>query len=513
MLRLLIVLLTFAFYSPQSHAADPPVPSSDFALGPKQSLNLSSLLESKRVQAEPHLAVSTDSHDPNLNSILRWNRIAIDATGLDHTPLQPGETRTYGEQLGPGRAARAMAIVHIAMFEALNALTGEYASYLGLRKMDPGSSVQAAVAQAAHDTLIAMFPSQRASFNAALVEDLRTIRNIRARLGGMMVGASAARAILNKRRGDGADHAEPEMGVDFIPSLAAGKWRQDPISLVPVAMGAYWGHVEPFVLASGDQFRALPPPAMESEEYARAYEEVLRLGGDGITTPHERTEDQTFAAVYWAYDGTPSLCAPPRLYNQLAMTIARQKDIDALETGRLLALVNVAMADAAIAIWESKFYYQFWRPITGIREADVGMGPSGSGDGNPLTIADPTFMPFGAPASNLVGPNFTPPFPTYPSGHAGFGGSVFQVLRRFFGTDDIAFTFVSDEFNGQTVDHTGETRPLRPRSFTSFSQAEEENGRSRIYLGIHWSFDSSEGITQGQRVADYVLDRLYRPVE
>jgi len=179
---------------------------------------------------------------------------------------------------------------------------------------------------------------------------------------------------------------------------------------------------------------------------------------------------------------------------------------------RLLALVNVAMADAGIAIWDSKYFYQFWRPVTGIREADEGTGPSGDGDGNPDTVGDPTFMPLGAPASNLSGPNFTPPFPTYPSGHAGFGGALFQTIRKFYGRDDIAFTFVSDEFNGETVDNEGNVRPLLPRSFNSLSQAEEENGQSRIYLGIHWSFDKTEGIAQGRRVADFVFKTTFLPV-
>src|SRR5262249_18216663 len=149
------------------------------------------------------------------------------------------------------------------------------------------------------------------------------------------------------------------------------------------------------------------------------------------------------------------------------------------------------MADAGMAIWESKYFYQFCRPVTGMRES-----------------GDPTFTPLGAPASNLTGPNFTPPFPAYPSGHAGFGGAVFQVLRRFYGKDDIAFTFVSDEFNGVTVDNQGNVRPLLPRSFTSLSQAEEENGQSRIYLGIHWAFDKTEGIAQGRKVALCFRPRL-----
>ena len=227
------------------------------------------------------------------------------------------------------------------------------------------------------------------------------------------------------------------------------------------------------------------------------FNEVKALGGDGDVTPTRRTDDQTFAGVFWAYDGTPSLCAPPRLYNQIAVRIAQQRGTGAIELARLLALVNVAMADAGIAIWESKYHYQFWRPVTGIREAD----------GNRATVSDATFSPLGAPASNLTGPNFTPPFPAYPSGHAGFGGALFQILRHFYGADRIPFTFVSDEFNGETLDNDGHARPLTPRSFASLSQAEEENGQSRIYLGIHWAFDKTEGIAQGRRVADYVFQR------
>ena len=185
------------------------------------------------------------------------------------------------------------------------------------------------------------------------------------------------------------------------------------------------------------------------------------LGGDGLVTPTTRTAEQTQIGIYWAYDGTPSLCAPPRLYNQIAMQIAHKMgtDNDVIELARLLALVNVAMADAGIAIWESKYFYQFWRPITGIRESDEETGPSGLGDGNPATAGDPTFSPLGAPASNLTGPNFTPPFPAYPSGHAGFGGALFEMLRNFYRTDRIPFTFVSDEFNGVTRDNAGTVRP------------------------------------------------------
>jgi hypothetical protein len=238
---------------------------------------------------------------------------------------------------------------------------------------------------------------------------------------------------------------------------------------------------------------------------------VKRLGGDGVVTPTQRTAAQTIAGIYWGYDGTPGLGTPPRLYNQIAVQIASQRGTDVIDLARLLALLNVGMADAGLSSWDTKYQYDFWRPVTGIREADPGTGPTGKGDGNPLTIGDPNFTPLGAPASNLMGPNFTPPFPAYTSGHATFGATLFQTLRRFYGTDAIAFSFVSDEFNGVTRDNKGNIRPRLIRNFSSLSQAEEENGQSRIYLGIHWAFDKTQGIIQGRNVANYVFANAFTP--
>ncbi len=447
-----------------------------------------------------------------MGRLRHWNELAIDAAGLDHTPVAANENRLFGEQLGPTRSSRAMAIVHIAVFDAVNAIVGGYQSYTGLTREHGEISIQAAIAQAAHDTLSALYPSQSSSFNAALAADLAKIANPKAKAKGIDLGHRAAVAILTLRAADGSDHAEPRIGIEFITSNDPGKWRQDPISMIPLALGAYWNQVAPFALTSAEQFRAPLPPALDSAAYASAFDEVKRLGGDGVTTPSERTAEQTEIGIFWAYDGTPSLCAPPRLYNQITVHIAEQMHSNFIEMARLLALVNVAMADAAIAVWESKYFYQFWRPITGIRESDSGTGPTGQGDGNAMTVGDVTFSPLGAPASNLNGPNFTPPFPAYPSGHAGFGGALFQLLRRFYGTDTISFTFVSDEFNGVTKDKDGNVRPLIARSFASLSEAEEENGQSRIYLGIHWAFDKSEGIAQGRRVADYVLKNVFKPM-
>jgi hypothetical protein len=172
------------------------------------------------------------------------------------------------------------------------------------------------------------------------------------------------------------------------------------------------------------------------------------------------------------------------------------------DNARFFALINLAMADSGIAGWESKFEYDFWRPVTAIRAGDT--------DGNPLTVPDPTWTPLGAPEDNGGGTNFTPPFPAYVSGHAAFGGALFRMMADFFGSDNIPFTIGSDEFNGITRDQNGVVRPVVTRSYTSFSQAAEENGQSRIYLGIHWVFDKVQGIALGDSVADYVFSNFLR---
>jgi len=193
------------------------------------------------------------------NSLARlhhWNEIAINASGLDHTPVAPEENRIFGEQLGPGRSSRAMAIVHIAIFDAINAITGQYQEYSSLQSVREDTSVDCAMAQAAHDTLTAMYPSQSASFDQALAEDLDGIPAGRSKTNGIDLGHRAAEACLVLRGSDGSQGAELRMGIGFIPSNDPGKWRQDPISLNPLALGANWGAVTPFVLSSGAQFRA-----------------------------------------------------------------------------------------------------------------------------------------------------------------------------------------------------------------------------------------------------------------
>lgn len=174
------------------------------------------------------------------------------------------------------------------------------------------------------------------------------------------------------------------------------------------------------------------------------------------------------------------------------------------ENARLFALVNIAMADGGIQSWDVKYLYDFWRPIIAIRAANA--------DGNPLTVREADWMPLGAPRSNDPGgTNFTPPFPAYTSGHATFGAATFRTLADFYGRDDITFSFTSDEFNGVTKDQNGSARPVVTRTYRSFSQAAEENGQSRIYLGIHWSFDKVHGIAAGNAIADYAFATLMQP--
>jgi len=439
-----------------------------------------------------------------------WNEVALRAIAVDHTPAIVSGAALEAEQLGPTRTSRVMAIVHIAVYDALNAILKRYPAYSGPLAAFADSSQDAAIAQAAHDTLVALYPRQAGRFDSWLNADLARLPDGRAKLNGIDVGRRAAAAILSLRASDGTYDSEPLVYEDYPVGNAPGVWRPDPVSRSPIALGAYWANVQPFVLQASDQFRA-PPPALTSDAYTRAFNEVKQLGGDGVRTPTVRTRDQTVAGIYWAYDGTAWIGTPVRLYNQIAVQLALGRCSDALELARVLALVNVAIADTTMAVWQAKYDYDFWRPVTAIREASPGTGPTGLGDGNPATQADPRWSSLGAPASNLIGPDFTPPFPAYVSGHAGLGGAMFHMLRRLYG-DRQSFTFVSDEFNGITRDNDGRVRPRLPRSFSSLSQAEAENAQSRIYLGVHWQFDVSGGKQLSHQIVDYIVQRgLLRP--
>jgi len=460
-----------------------------------------------------------NSHEPpwryaapsSVNAAARlayWNEQAWRTVAIDHTPPPAGPS-AYPEQAGPTRSSRVMAIFHIAIYDALNAIRRRYPGYSGSLPAFADSLPDAAIAQAAHDVLAALYPRQTDRLHAALNADLARLPANRAKLNGIDLGHRAAAAILALRANDGSERPEPIVGEDFPLYKEPGKWRPDPVSGNRVAFGAYWGQVRPFVLPSVTRFRPPPPPALTSDAYTRAFGEVKQLGSKGTAT--RRTEEQIRIGIYWGYDSTAWLGTPVVMYNQIAVQLIRTRTPDPLEQARALALTSVALADSVIVGWEAKYYYRFWRPVHGVREASPGTGPTGQGDGNLDTMGDPNWTPLGAPASNLVGPDFTPPFPAYPSGHAVTGGALFETLRKLYG-DRVSFTFVSDEWNGVTRDNEGWIRPRWPRSYSSLSQAEEENGQSRIYLGVHWQFDKTAGLAVGRQVADYVFQRgLVRP--
>lgn len=429
---------------------------------------------------------------PAVDTVLQWNAIALQAQVMDNALGGPAQ------QAGPTRASRAMAIVQAAVFDAVNSIDRSYTPYLVQVNGPAGASVDAAAAQAARDTLAALYPAFTPYFDASLAADLAAIP-AKAAKGGALVGHLVATVILTDRADDGSNAT-----MTYTPGTAPGDWQPDPLHPNQKALTPAWGDVTPFVIPSASDFQPPPPPALTSTAYAAAFNEVKNYGGDGVNTPTLRTTEQTEIGIFWAYDGQPGLGTPVVLYNQIAETIAKQEGNTEVENARFLALSNLAMADGGIAAWDTKYTDNFWRPITAIRDA--------AADGNPNTVADPNWTPLGAQADNGNGTNFTPPFPAYTSGHATFGAALFRMMADFYGRDEIHFTIGSDEFNGVTKDQNGNVRPVVFRSFTSFSQASEENAQSRIYLGIHWQFDKVEGMKEGSAIADYVFKHALRPV-
>lgn len=454
--------------------------------------------------------------------VVFWHEVALDAVAADHTP-NPATGAADLAHGGPGRTSRALAMAQIAVFDAADAFTLKYNPYndIGRAKMSD-ASLDAAIAYAAHDVLTALYPSQTARFDAALSLDLTQLSVSQKRLdGGRTLGAGAALAILARRAADHSQHGEPSFGagggvadgamnVYGQPVNGGSKllfdWEPDPNAPAgsraeTLALGAYWGAVTPFVLTSGRQFRAPPPPAAGSPEHLAAFGEAASIGGapDNAGTPSASTPETRFTGNYWGYDGAPKLGTPPRLYGQIAQQVALARGLnDALDLARYFALVHVAMADSGVAVWDSKYYYNYWRPVTGIRRDD----------GVAATTNDPAWNPVGISVINTADAiRVTPPFPAYPSGHAAFGAAAFEVMRSFFG-DKTAFTFVSEEYDGTGVDPFTPSvlRPRSPVRFSSFSAAQRQNGVSRIYNGSHWPFDNAASQIIGVAVSRYLLD-------
>jgi hypothetical protein len=397
-----------------------------------------------------------------------------------------------------------MAIVQAAVYDSVNSIDPLYAPYLIQVAAPAGASMDAAVARAAHDTLVAMFPNQQPFFDGELALSLQGIPMTPAVVEGVAVGSAVANYILAARANDGSAKDAAGQPVNYTFGQLPGQWRADPLHPNQVPLTPDWGSVTPFGVRGATQFLPPPPPTLTSLAYATAYEEVKMIGSANSSI---RTADQTEIAFFWGYDGQPVVCAPIRFYNQIAEVIAAQEGNSEVTNARFFALENIAMADAGITAWDAKYLYNFWRPITAIRENDPGTGPSRLGSGNPFLIGqgDPNWMPEGAPAHDGGG-NFTPPFPSYTSGHGTIGTALFKMMEDFYGTDSVQFTIKTDEFNTLT------DMALSPRTYYSFSQAAGENALSRIYLGIHFNFDAAEGIRSGDAIADYDFTHLMRPL-
>jgi hypothetical protein len=438
--------------------------------------------------------------------VLYWNAVALQAAVTDHGIGAPGL------QFGPTRTSRAFAIVQGAVFDAVNSIVPQYSPYEIQLPAPRNASIDAAVAEAAYTTLVNLYPYQKPYFVSKLAASLNGIPLI-PKIEGIVVGGIIANIELALRSHDGSQVDAAGQPVHYTYGQLPGEWRVDPLHPKATPLTPDWGGVRPFIIQSATQFGAPPPPAITSLAYAQAYEQVKALGAVNSTV---RTDNQTDIGFYWGYDAQPGLCAPVRFYNQIAEAVAVKMGNSVEENARFFALINFAMADAGITCWNDKYLYSYWRPVGGIRENDPGTGPTHLGSGNPYLTGqgDPTWQPLGAPADNGGGTNFTPPFPSYTSGHATFGAATFKVMEDFFRTDVIpqGLTIISDEFNTITVDQNGHPRPLLPRTFNYFSQMAGENAQSRIYLGIHWHFDAVEGIRSGDGIGDYVFTHALQPL-
>jgi hypothetical protein len=413
--------------------------------------------------------------------ILDWNASLLNVI-RDWTTLSndPYTNRVVTER--PPVAARNLAMVHAAMFDAVNAFEGGYRPYHVGSVAPAGASPVAAAAAAAHRVASNLYreADELAVFDAALAEALATVSDGPAESLGVELGEQVGDAILAWRANDGASAVVP-----YRPGTDPGDWdRTFPDFLPPLI--TQWPHVTPFAMTSSDQFRPAAPPTLDSAEYAAAVDEVRQLGEFASTT---RTSEQTEIALFWADGG--GTFTPPGHWNQIAADVATDRGNTVAENARLFALLNIALADAGISAWDAKYAYNLWRPIDAIRRGDD--------DGNELTMAEPTWIPLLK----------TPPFPTYTSGHSTFSGAADAVLSFFFGPDT--------HFSSTADGHTGFTqRPLAEsqvvtRTFTSFAQAADEAGRSRIYGGIHFEFDNAPALAAGRAIGKFVVGMLLGP--
>jgi hypothetical protein len=412
-------------------------------------------VDGRRAGFRPQFEPLDDRCLPSADVVLEWNQVALDALKAD--------------RLLPLYLAREAAIVHAAVYDAVNAIDRSYTPLFADVKASRGASLQAAAAQAAHDTLVALSPEHRATFDATLAADLAGIPPGRAKQG-IAVGKAVAQQILAWRSTDGSDRKVP-----YMPGNEPGDWRPTPPAGAP-AVAPRWGQVIPFCIPSGSAFRPPTQPALDSAEYTAAFEEVKNLGAANSTA---RTAEQSDIAQFWY--GTAGTFTSAGYWNQIAQEIVVRRGDSLVQNARLFALLNLAQADAYIAVWDAKYTYDFWRPVTAIRAADT--------DPNPNTAPDPAWTSFKG----------TPAFPSYVSGHSGHSAAAAAVLAAYFETDDVPFTLSTDSLPGVT------------RCYPSFSAAVHEVSDSRVFAGIHWRFDVTAGEALGYEVGNYVASNRLRP--
>ena len=370
----------------------------------------------------------------------------------------------------PPHASRALAILHLSIFDAINGIDRTHEQYLVRSGVPASASKEAAASAAAHRVLATLFVDRAGIFDALHAQVLRTIPDGPQKARGAAWGQGVADQILTARVNDNSDAAVlPPAGG------AVGDWVPTP-PLFAAYLLPQWGTVAPFAMPANAHFRPSGPPALVSAAYAAAYDEVKAIGSAASTV---RTPEQTQIALFWA-DGAGTE-TPPGHWNSIAQDVAAVRGNTMEQNARLFALLNAAMADAAICAWEAKYHFNNWRPVTAIRNGDA--------DGNPATAGDPSW-------SSLIG---TPPFPDYLSGHATFSAAAARVLALFYGTDLIAFSTGSDFLPGVT------------RSFTSFSDAASEAAMSRVYGGIHFRFASDDGMTAGLEIGEWAFTHILQP--
>jgi vanadium chloroperoxidase len=455
-----------------------------------------------------------------MDSILFWNAVALEAVRVSHS--DPGKRA----QNGPTLSSRALAIVHLAMYDAYAAVAADpenFPRYLdGLPELpedEPeNDSPSSAVAGAAYSTLSALYAAQQDFFEAQL-SCFQTKESY------FDFGVKVGKALIELRKND------PDAGDDgYRVSPKRGRHRFDPDNPGQGFHAPFYGAQSKGFAIKERHALDRPPFDRDDGERDKYLAALLQVRAKGIrpdltaTLPpdlfgNRRTAEESLIGIYWAFDGANLLGTPPRLYNQIVRRVAMKVINPATDqinsegdNARLFAFVNAAMGDAGILAWEQKYCHDLWRPVVGIREHDPSFGPAAQeredAEGNPVQAtnkidpnADPFWLPFGAPSTNMTDvKNFTPNFPAYPSGHATFGAAAFHITRLFYGVpngnrdndnlfEDLAF--VSEELNGANRDNTGTVRPRHVRNFPGgLWQMILENAISRVYLGVHWVFDA-----------------------